>query len=42
MPETMPGSKLTPFCQGFGDMLAARVGQDDAKVAKLRAAGNIR
>lgn len=42
MPNVLDSAgKLGPFCKGFGDMLAARVGRENAKVAKLRAQGKI-
>jgi len=41
MPHLLPGAKLDEFCQGFSDMLLTRVGQENARVAMLRAQGKI-
>ncbi|SEG95092.1 protein of unknown function [Actinacidiphila yanglinensis] len=36
-PSLLPDDKLDEFCQGFADMLADRVGEENAQVAKVRA-----
>ncbi|WP_238358486.1 MULTISPECIES: glycoside hydrolase domain-containing protein [Micromonospora] len=41
MPHLLPSNKLDEFCQGFADMLLDRVGQENARVAALRAQGKI-
>jgi hypothetical protein len=36
MPHLLPEGKLDEFCQGFSDVLLARVGQENARAAALR------
>ncbi|WP_370155515.1 glycoside hydrolase domain-containing protein [Streptacidiphilus sp. EB129] len=44
-PSMLPSDKLDEFCQGFADMLLAKVGEENSKakalMAKLRAAGRM-
>lgn len=40
-PSMLPSDKLGEFCQGFADMLVAKVGDENAKAVAMRAQGKL-